>query len=286
MIILADLKFYSAGFKFGNNKEKTLVLSIIYNDRNNLCLNKKLINFIESEIEETESFQAMIKEKFDNGKIISKNVNPKIETYSGECLELYNCINKEFLIPLRLDSNSHFENANFSNLVTLNENEKLSVSWIVKNLLSKDSIVLSFKDFENDLEIKNFINNVYSISKFNNYIEVFNRDLERVFLDKFKGNKINYYVYFKNFSKNRPYLIDEAKELKKNLGSNIKIHFTQNPRIIHERKIFIENLCITFDNSFQNITTTEPTWTIIVEYSEETKNDWLKKASSFKYFYH
>ena len=79
MIILADLKFYSAGFKFGNNKEKTLVLSIIYNDRNNLCLNKKLINFIESEIEETESFQAMIKEKFDNGKIISKNVNPKIE---------------------------------------------------------------------------------------------------------------------------------------------------------------------------------------------------------------
>ena len=95
-----------------------------------------------------------------------------------------------------------------------------------------------------------------------------------------------YYVYFKNFSKNRPYLIDEAKELKKNLGSNIKIHFTQNPRIIHERKIFIENLCITFDNSFQNITTTEPTWTIIVEYSEETKNDWLKKASSFKYFYH
>ena len=102
---------------------------------------------------------------------------------------------------------------------------------------------------------------------------------------QFKGNKINYYVYFKNFSKNRPYLIDEAKELKKNLGSNIKIHFTQNPRIIHERKIFIENLCITFDNSFQNITTTEPTWTIIVEYSEETKNDWLKKASSFKYFY-
>ena len=33
-------------------------------------MNKKLINFIESEIEETESFQAMIKEKFDNGKII------------------------------------------------------------------------------------------------------------------------------------------------------------------------------------------------------------------------
>ena len=228
----------------------------------------------------------MIKEKFDNGKIISKNVNPKIETYSGECLELYNCINILFLIPFSFDSNSHFENANFSNLVTLNENEKLSVSWIVKNLLSKDSIVLSFKDFENDLEIKNFINNLYSISKFNNYIEVFNRDLERVFLDKFKGNKINYYVYFKNFSKNRPYLIDEAKELKKNLCSNIKILFTQNPRIIHERKIFIENLCITFDNSFQNITTTEPTWTIIVEYSEETKNDWLKKASSFKYFYH
>ena len=42
-----------------------------------------------------------------------------------------------------------------------------------------------------------------------------------------------------------------------------------------------DNLIITLDNAFDNITIKEPTWEIFVCYDEVKAKDWKKKCSQF-----
>jgi hypothetical protein len=70
--------------------------------------------------------------------------------------------------------------------------------------------------------------------------------------------------------------------LKKNLGGKLKLFYTNNKRLIHERKIIIGALIISSDNSFSNLTTKEPTWEINISFDSERATEWIKKCSDFK----
>ena len=73
--------------------------------------------------------------------------------------------------------------------------------------------------------------------------------------------------------------------LKQNVSRRTKLFSTKNPRIIHERKIIFESIIITFDNSFENTTKSEPTWEIFVSIDRSKADYWLNKIDKFNEIY-
>lgn len=82
--------------------------------------------------------------------------------------------------------------------------------------------------------------------------------------------------------KNNEYTRKETKkDLRKVLGGKLKLFYTTNKRILHERKVIFDNLVITIDNSRSNINVDEPTWEILVLRNSDKAKKWTEKIAKF-----
>jgi hypothetical protein len=280
MVVLTDLSILEKGFSNSNDSTKRAINNILFNENVKVCLNKNLISIIEKEITEVDYFQAFVRELYDNERIVNENSDAKL-SFKEQFTEIALSSKTSFLIPLILiRDEEHF--LNIPNLVIIGEANKKNKYWLAVELLTKNTCNVSFNDFSNDDEIKDFFDNIFTLPKFIREIKIFNREQDCKYLTKIKGSNIQYYTLLFGGKGNLHNHLLSKTELQKELGGKLKLFITGDRKIIHERKILFENLIVTLDNSLENITTAEPTWEIYITYDAEKSNAWSEKCTKFR----
>lgn len=279
MVLLADLSIFELAFSNSKSKENRTINKILFNNDVQICLNQSIIDEFEKVLEETEYFQAYIKELYDNDRIIVENSNPKL-SINEQFKDIAINSKISFLIPVCLDNVEEYIQE-IENIVVLKESKKINRNWIAIELLTNSSCNVSFNDFTKDAEIKLFFDNLFKIPKFIKEIKIFNRDQQFNYLQNIKGHNIEFYTKMSNARMELHFRNETKKEMQKALGARLKLLYTNNPRIIHERKIIFNNLIITLDNALENITVEEPTWEIYVNYNKQKAEKWLDKCGDF-----
>lgn len=282
MNILPELEFYEE--VFCNDKIITKdLLNIVFNKNNEFVINREIIDYIENNVHEKKKdlLQAFVKELVDFQRLKSEK-SLKVSDYLNTAKNHYSKCSEYYLTPLTLNK-LKFNEIDFVNLINLSDTTKNNYNYIGKELLTKSFISTDFGSFTTDDEIINFIGELFKIPRNIQLVECFNRDYSSKFLDKLKGKKVNYYsLVRREFPTNIAEYKGYKAEMKKNLGSKLNIYYTKKKTLIHERKIFIGPLSLTFDNAFENICVAEPTWEIFIEFNKKKHLKWQEKTKHFK----
>lgn len=258
-----------------SSKEKLLLSNIVFNSSTKICFSKTYLNLLEKSGVNQDYFQALIKELNDENRIETEKCCGKT-LCDDEFKQIVNNNQDSFFIPVVIKDDAKFNGIN--SLLVLEKSKKNNLEWIKRELLAKAILNVCYKDFNNDNEIKTFFDNLFLIPKFIKEVYVFDREQTSAVLTKAHGNQIKYYTLMGGSHK---YLLDRQdarRILRRELGGRLKLFYTSDPRVLHERKILIENLIITIDNSRNNLTISEPTWEITVCIDKTKANDWLQKT--------
>lgn len=280
MYLLPELLFYTTVFNDFTYFNKRY-LDIAYNPNNYFIINRQIIDTVEQSIlpENREYFASFLKEIYDNDRFeICDSIN--VNNYKNTCLNYFVSSNKEFLIPIKVSEESEFCKKDFCNLLNINSNDEYDI--ILKLLLTNSYLHITYQDFDSNKKIEDYIEIIFSIPKFINEVHCFNRDISKRFIEKLKGKKINYYTLIKQPIRN--YINDykiSKNDMRRTISGKFKLFTITNRTLIHERKIFINNLCINFDNAFENILVDEPTWEITITYNKNKFENWKRKLTSF-----
>lgn len=282
MTILPELEFYSKAFKNSTSIEKLKPLNILLNPNNNICLNKNLLELIESEIEDKNLFQSLVKDFFDNNRILSTESTKELN-FIQQLEEFYLKTNIEYIIPLAVDNESDlYKNSIFINIVNIYEDTILKKDSIVTSILLNKTINFCYNDFNNDNQINHFFDEIFKIPKIIKKVYVFNREQDSRFLESLRSKNIEYFTLLTRMRLDRHLHLSTLREMRRVLGGRLKIFSTSNYRIIHERKIIIDGFIVSVDNSFQNLTINEPTWEITLTYCKHKRDIWLDKTNNFR----
>jgi hypothetical protein len=280
MVLLADLSIFELAFSNSKSKENRTISKILFNDDVQICFNQSIIDEYEKSLEDTEYFQAFVKELYDNNRIVIEKSKPNL-TLKEHFKDIAINSSISFLIPFCLDSVVEYIEE-IENIVILKEAKKNNKNWIAIELLTNSLCNVSYADFKKDDDIKLFFNSIFKLPKFVKEIKIFNRDQHCNYLENIKGHNINYYTKLPAGNVNLHFRNETKKEMQKALGNKLKLSYTNNPRVIHERKIIFDSLIITLDNALENITVTEPTWEIYLNYDKQKAQTWLNKCSAFR----
>lgn len=280
MVLLADLSIFELAFSNSKSKENRTINKILFNNDVQICLNQNIIDEFEKVLEEAEYFQAYVKELHDTDRIVIEKSNPNL-SINEQFKEIAINSTISFLIPICLESVEEFI-AEIENIIVLKESKKINKNWIAIELLTNSLFNVSFADFKKDDDIKLFFKSLFELPKFIKDIKIFNRDQHFNYLENIKGLNIEYYTKMPEGGINLHFRNETKKEMQKALGNKLKLLYTSNPRIIHERKIIFDNLIITLDNALENITVDEPTWEIYINYDKPKAQTWVAKRSLFR----
>lgn len=279
MVLLTDLSILEIAFSDSRCENNRILNKILFNNQIQVCLNKNLINEFENLLEETEYFQAFIRELYDNDRIVIEKSSANL-SFKEQFKEIAINSKISFLIPITL-SNVEEYIKEIENLIIVDQAEKVNKHWIAIELLTNNLCNVSFADFKNDIEINTFFENIFKLPKFIKQVKIFNRDQDHKYLTKIKGCNIDYYTLMNGSNANRHLRNETKRYIQKELGGKLKLLYTSNRRIIHERKIIFDNLIVTLDNSLENITINEPTWEIYLNYDKEKASKWVSKCGQF-----
>lgn len=280
MVLLADLSIFELAFSNTKSKENRTINKILFNNDVQICLNQSIIDEFEKVLEETEYFQAYVKELYDTDRLVIEKSNPNL-SLKEQFKDIAINSNISFLIPICLESVEEFINE-IENIVILKESKKINKNWIAIELLTNSLCNVSFADFKKDEDIKLFFKSLFELPKFIKEIKIFNRDQQYNYLENIKGQNIEYYTKMRAGNMDLHYRNETKREMQKALGNKLKLLYTNNPRVIHERKIIFDNLIITLDNALENITVEEPTWEIYINYNKQKAQTWLAKCNDFR----
>ncbi|ARV14049.1 hypothetical protein [Polaribacter sp. SA4-12] len=283
MNILPELDFYVTSFSSNNNSRNRDFQNILFNKRNSFILNKVILNYIEKNISSDyiEYFRAFTREIYDQNRYITEN-SLSISNYKSDSLSYYKLSRDSYIIPIKTKSDSEFNISDFKNILDFTNIAENNYDYILKELICTNLISFNFSNFSCNQDIDKLFKNIYKIPKQIDVVYCFNRDYSHRFLKPLANNKI---LYYSLVSRSFPSNIHEYKGYKQDLinelGNRFQLFTTKKKTIIHERKIFVNGLCITFDNAFDNILIEEPTWEIMIEYCEDKFNNWTKKTRQF-----
>jgi hypothetical protein len=279
MVLLPHIKLLESCFQFHNYQSNKKLLNALYNSSTEVCLTKNYIELIEKEITNKDVFQSFITELSDESRLKLEKTTPKSSS-DDEFLEIAQHAKIPLLLPaIVIDNKKYISIIPF--LIIANEAKPINRHWIILELLSNNLCNVSYQDFKKDSEITSFFETVFSIPKYITSVYIFDRDHNTKLLSKLKGKKVEFYTLLKAGSYNEHLRKEVKKELRKNLGGSLKLYFTNNSGLLHERKIIFENIILTIDNSHNNLTIAEPTWEIIIAYDKFKSENWKLKCCKF-----
>ena len=276
MVALIDSKCFKKCLNTNDIKVSKKFYDIIYNDSNKVLFSRKYIEHLEKLIPNSDLFQALLMELNDKNRIVVETTSLS-STVDEEYLEIYKNSNLTFLFPIT------YSNEVAYSVIKDGKVSKISNSSIkgriIDSLFTKGTYAASYQDFENDSDISDFFNELFKIPRSIQEVVIFDRQITGTLLNGIKGKKISYYSLLRDRSALAKI---EAKNLLKDcLGAKAKLYCTGNARLIHERKILIESLIITSDNSLDNLTVKEPTWEINISSDQTKASTWKAKCVQF-----
>jgi hypothetical protein len=275
MIVIPHISFFESYISSPQTSESIDVATMIFNPNIRFLITKEYLTELEGNVSDPNIFQGLLVYLSDNDKIEPELI-PKKEDMP-EFVNITNNTKKHFCYPITLDDT---DLQGLKNLVNINAAAPKNREWILVNLFKGKIISLNHYDFDKNSDVKEFFNNLIKLPNFTKNVLIFNREIDSTYLQNLKGKNIFYYSYLE--WKNRIYFHEELSELRLHLGQKLRLFVEHNKRNIHERKIFIDDLVITIDNSLKNLVIEEATWSIFVEYNPICKIEWSKKINKFK----
>lgn len=278
MTILPFLDVLDASFSPHRNNSCKTAFNSLNNNSVKICFSKKYIEFLEQGISNLDMFQNLIKELYDAKRILIFNPteNANIES---EFIAISNQIKDSKLIPFSIFNNDNLIKS-IPKLLVAEMASPINTHWIKLELLTKNTCNVSYQNFKSDAEIITFFTNIFKIPNYITKAYVYNRELNCFYLQALKGKHIDYYTFIDrrtNIAEKRI----KSRDLKTKLGGKLKLYYTTNARILHERKIVFEDYILTVDNSHNNLIITEPTWEIFITYDTEKAKAWMDKCDNF-----
>lgn len=279
MTLLFDLDYLNEALS-NHTYENKEILDILFNENNSVVLNREMIEYLEVNLPTSSQkiLKAFLYNVSDKKRVIKDN-SIVLNDYENSFKKYYDNSDIPLLIPVCKELTTFFNRENYVNLFVFNSNELYDDS--LKKLLSQNSIIISYQDFNNNDEIISFIDNIYKIPKKIETVYCFNRDISSRFIERFKSERIHYYTLFNRRTQFYEYK-DFRNELRSATSPLLKLYTIKNTSLIHERKIFIHGLCISFDNAFENILVEEPTWDITIQSNLRKQKNWLDKINKFQ----
>lgn len=261
-----------------DKKLNSIIGNIIFNTSLKVCFSNSYLDLLESKSENLDVLQALIKELKDDDRLSIEKSFSKSKA-EDEFKELAINTKESFFIPIILDDEKSM--SSLKSLLVLRKSKKINKEWITTEVLSKNVCCVCYQDFKDDKEIEVFFSHLFTIANYLKEVCVFDREHCASLLTKIKGSHIKYFTCCKSGPNNSFERQTKQTELQSALGGKLKMFYTSNPRVLHERKIIIENLVITIDNSRNNLTVNEPTWEITITLDQSKAKKWIEKTKAF-----
>lgn len=278
MLIIPFFDILETCTDLSNFSQDKLIFDLIYNQKNTICFSRNYIELIETSISNKDAFQSLIVELNDQNRLLISKVKPS-NSIESEFIEIASKEQIPLLFPLILKNNSDITTK--INFVTILNDLKLkSRNWLIVELLTKRICNLSYLDFKNQTELLEFINVIFSVPNIIKEVCIFNREQDISFLKTLKGKHVKYYTLL-NYKTSYHEKQSLKKDLQRNISGKLKLYYTSDKRILHERKIIFEDIIVTIDNSFNNLEVKEPTWEIIITVNNNKAEEWKKKCETF-----
>lgn len=245
-------------------------------------------------------FTRYLLESIDNNCIRKEASSiPKNDTVNNKMISLYK--KTEMKYPLLLvysDNDAITQNVHEKDLYVHSRKtqDHFNIGFIKLLLAGRQVIERDYTDFKSDEEIKLFIKNFFLIknSIAQDVVYIFNRESNCHEHDLFNYlHTKNYEVkfYTKNFkAENSRQAIDNdihkknLGALKKYFGKNFNYFLTNDPNLLHERRLIIDSLSLRCDDDFNNVSIKRKTWTLTLTFNKSKTDAYLNKCAAFKPF--
>ncbi len=279
MIVIPEISIFETYFSKKLDECTNDIRSLFLSKKNKFLITKEYLSELEAAVSDINQFQGLISYLSDNNKVESESL-PQDSAVS-QFVNISENSKKHFTFSLTINNKV---DESFPYLIAYENIEKPNREWVIYHLLCDKVISLNHFNFSTNKKIEIFFDTIISVPNYIKSILIFNRQVDAKYLGKLKGKNIDYHTLLIKYWNNRHIYTENLELLKKSLGGKLKLYVTSNSKQIHERKLFIDDLVITMDNSFENLLIEEPTWTIWVEYDPNCRNEWKKKVDNFKSF--
>lgn len=162
-----------------------------------------------------------------------------------------------------------------------NNIKKPNKDWLILELCSYRTATLTYNDFSSTVELNNIFDFCRNLKRTNEVHIIDSYFNLRSFsnLSHFKGIGKNLFCYTSSCNLSNANINLKRNDIKKYFGKNTKVRFSSDKSIIHERKIYIDLLCLESTHDFEEITLRNKNWTIYVRFciSYDYKTEKLSK---------
>ncbi|MDV6170012.1 hypothetical protein R1T16_16355 [Flavobacterium sp. DG1-102-2] len=268
------------GFNLKDVRVVKPILDLMYST-SQMEFSTKYIDMITSSIGDdlVDHFRNYIVELYVENRITITNLEEHKDEVDDEFINLAINSPETMTIPVTATDTKNLKSS-VPNILVLDRISPINIEWIKYELLTKNRFVVSCHNFTCNTEIKSFVESIFKLPRIIREVSIFDRERYNVFFSIFKNKHIHYYTRLDRKT-TIPDLHDSQKELRKQLGGKLKLYYSRDSKLIHERKVLFEGLLVTFDNSHVNTNISEPTWEISVLYDPSLLLKWKAKCTKF-----
>lgn len=278
---------------YTKTKEYKKIFDIISNEENLFAYNSEWTNFYESFLNQEEDDTADFTDIFNN-IIVELNYQDKLfhENYYpiNNSNDFNNCfMNSEKIQFLLLNKTLNHTFSDDKCVLILEQINKPNKSWIYYSILTTDTSSqksVDYRHFNNNIEIKNFINDLLSLKNpsYNRiHIQSDYLNFGQLF-ESIKGRKLTYYSseYSGATIKNPTTLSTEKNSINTYFGSRASYLVCRDRAITHPRTVFYNHIVINLNHDFAQIHVNNFNWFISFQYSINTYTEKMRLVKHYK----
>jgi len=262
--------------------------AIIEKSNNRLVISKNYVTFLEQLFKDSDIvgdiFTSFITELIDEmaTKLLNVSVNLKSKNIDEEFKGIHSAYAGSFIVPIAEKNPSTTINFPIGILdlaLPIHKN-------LLKLLAAYHSYTFRYNDFNTDIDILSFFNEIYSLFRKIDSVIFFDRycNIEyHNYFNELKGKNIDIQYYTSGVALNESMIRERKEKIKGYFGKHkTTLYITKSKDKIHERKIIINKvLIIETDDDFAEIKRARLTWKVDINYSSDIVTSLLAKCDDF-----